>query len=68
MKDRAEKIRRLLSLVPNKGQSYLVMLERDESGNRRIVSKEPISGKGDFEIELVDSPYSPTNCEDDIPD
>ena len=65
MEDRAEKIRRLLSMV-YKGQAYLVTFERDESGKRRIISKVPISGKGDLEIELVDSPFSPTNSEEDV--
>lgn len=67
MKERNRKIELLLSLI-RKAHGYLIITERDESGNKVVISKKPFDGDTDIEFEFVSNQYSPTNREEDVQD
>lgn len=67
MKNKNDKIVSLLSLI-RKCRGYLTIFERDESGNKVEISKEPFDSDFDCEIELIYTGHSPASSEEEIED
>lgn len=72
MSNRNLKIDNLLSLIRGvkRIEHTIAIVERDESGNKVVLSKVPIPVGVDFdlEIELLSSEFSPASSEEEIRD
>lgn len=67
MEEKRKKVELLLSLI-RKVHGYLIIVEKDETGNKKVISQTPIDCEDDIEIEFVSTQYPLAFSEEDVQD